>query len=202
MGGSPGGVAPDGGPVSRASFESGRMPTVRQATMLLERTCAMLDVPLAIGFARDHAYPVHADTFGRVTLADPVVWIKRWDTPTNAEGPRALIAGLYGDATAEAVSRSLHVAQRELERRPEAVKVILYLHDGMPEDEEPEEVRATVERLRRVYGITIIGLYLGSQHNLDAMTAIFGKQSTIGLDDLAHLPARLGRILARFRIAR
>ena len=132
MGGSPGGVATDGGPAYPAGFAAGRMPHVRRAAMLFERACAALEVPLAIGFARDSAYPVHTGTYGRVYLANPVVWIKRWDTPAHAEGPRALIAGMYGDATCEAVSRSLHIAQGELDRRNEAVKVMIYLHDGHP----------------------------------------------------------------------
>ena len=48
----------------------------------------------------------------------------------------------------------------------------------------------------------IIGLFLGDQRNLPAMEAIFGREWTIGVDDLERLPARLGRILARYRQAR
>ena len=202
MGGSPGGVAPDGGPANPDGFSSGRMPHVRQATLLFDRACAALDVPLSIGFARDSAYPVHTATYSRVSLPEPVVWIKRWETPAQAEGPRALIAGMYGDATCEAVSRSLQIAQRELDRRAEVVKVVIYLHDGCPEDETPEAVKATIERLRRTRGTVIIGLFLGDQRNLPAMEAIFGREWTIGVDDLERLPARLGRILARYRQAR
>jgi hypothetical protein len=170
--------------------------------MLFERACAALDVPLTIGFARDSAYPVHTGRYVRITRAEPVVWIKRWETPAQAEGPRALIAGMYGDATCEAVSRSLQLAQRELDRRAEGVTVVIYLHDGRPEDETPDEVRATIDRLRRAKGTAIIGLFLGDQGNLAAMQAIFGREFTIGVDDLQRLPARLGRILARYRQAR
>ncbi len=178
------------------------MPAVRQAAMLFERACAALAVPLAIGFARDSAYPVHLGTFSRASLPEPVVWIKHWETPANAEGPRALLAGMYGDATCEAVSRSLTLAQRELDRRSEAVKVVIYLHDGMPEDETPEQVKATVDRLRRSKGTLIIGLFMGDQRNLEAMQRIFGRAFTIGVDDLHQLPARLGRLLAKYRLAR
>jgi hypothetical protein len=201
MGGSPGGVAADGGPASPADFAAGRMPHVRRAAMLFERACAALDVPLAIGFARDSAYPVHTGTSRRIALPEPVVWIKRWDTPPQAEGPRALLAGLYGDATCEAVSRSLQLAQRELDRRAEAVKVVIYVHDGRPEDEPPEAVTATVTQLRRTKGTVILGLFLGDQRDLPAMQAIFGRDHTIGVDQLDHLPARLGRLLARYRQA-
>src|SRR5919202_6399324 len=171
MGGSPGGVAADGGPAAPAGFAAGRMPHVRRAALLFERACAALDVPLAIGFARDSAYPVHKGTYGRLYLANPVVWIKRWDTPTHAEGPRALIAGMYGDATCEAVSRSLRVAQGELALRSEAVKVVIYLHDGQPEDESPEAVQATIDSLCRAKGTVILGLFLGDQAQLARMQA-------------------------------
>ena len=76
------------------------------------------------------------------------------------------------------------------------------MHDGRPEDETPEQVSATIERLRRAKGTVIIGLFLGDQRNLDAMQAIFGREFTIGVDDLQRLPARLGRILAKYRLAK
>jgi hypothetical protein len=201
MGGTPGGIAPNGGPASVASFNGGRMLHVREAAMLFERACAALHIPLTIGFARDQGYPVHTGTPGRVSLRDPVIWIKRWDTPPDAEGPRALIAGMYGDATAEAVSRSLVLAQRELDRRTEAVKVVIYAHDGRPTDESPEAVKATIDRLRRSQATVIVGLFLGDQGSLPAMEAIFGRDYTVGVDDLKHLPARLGRLLAKYRSA-
>ena len=143
----------------------------------------------------------YTGTYGRRSLANPVVWIKRWDTPAQAEGPRALLAGMYGDATCEAVSRSLRVAQGQLDRRPEAVKVVIYLHDGQPEDELPEAVKATIDGLRRANGTVILGLFLGDQGQLPRMQAIFGRDHTIGVDHLDHLPARLGRILAKYRHA-
>ena len=159
-------------------------------------------MPLEIGFARDSAYPVHLGTYSRVYLPEPVVWIKRWETPAQAEGPRALLAGMYGDATCEAVSQSLLIAQRELDRRSEAVKVVVYVHDGRPEDETPEAVKATIDRLRRAKGTVIIGLFLGDQRNLPMMQAIFGREHTVGVDDMEQLPARLGRLLAKYRLAR
>ncbi len=82
------------------------MPHVRRAAMLFERACAALEVPLAIGFARDSAYPVHTGTRGRVYLANPVVWIKHWDTPAQAEGPRALIAGMVRRITHLCIPRT------------------------------------------------------------------------------------------------
>jgi hypothetical protein len=202
MGGSPAGVAADGGPADPDGFQSGRMPHVRRAALLFERACAALDVPLAIGFARDGAYPVHTGTSGRRSLPNPVVWIKRWETPANAEGPRALLAGMYGDAIYEAVSRSLRVAQAELDGRPETVKLVIYLHDGHPEDETPEAVKATIDGLRRAKGTVILGLFLGNQGQLPRMQAIFGREHTIGVDQLDHVPARLGRVLARYRQAK
>ena len=178
------------------------MPHVRRAVMLFDRTCARLEVPLCIGLARDEGYPVHLPGGRRlVRLKEPVIWLRTWETPANAEGPRALIAGLYGDADAEAISRALHLAQAQLEQRSEAVKLIVYLHDGNPTDESPEQVATTITRLRRAHGTVIIGLFLGNQSELPKMQAIFGRDWTIGVEELHQLPARLGRILAKYRRA-
>ena len=34
------------------------------------------------------------------------------------------------------------------------------------------------------------------------MQAIFGREWTVGVDDMKQLPARLGRLLAKYRLAR
>ncbi|PDW00557.1 hypothetical protein [Candidatus Chloroploca asiatica] len=46
----------------------------------------------------------------------PVTWLRTWTTPAQAEGPKALIAGLYGDSTAERASASLAAAHAVLAR--------------------------------------------------------------------------------------
>ncbi len=199
MGGNPDGLATDGGPADRHSFAYGRMPAVRRAVLHLERACARAGVPLAVGFARDQAYPSHRPSRGDPyeRYRDPVEWIKRFDTPVNAEGPRALIAGMYGDAQAEAVSRSLRQVAPIIAARPEPTKLIIYIHDGEPTDETPMAVRTTVERVRRS-GIGVIGLFIGDQRDLPKMQAIFGSD-TIGVAAGDALAPRLGRILKRYR---
>ncbi len=202
MGGDPRGVAEGGGPSDPGAFNDPdyRMPHVRKAVLAFQRACADLGVPLEIGVACDEIRPSHNGR-GRYRVTYPIAWIQRWDTPVHAEGPRALIAGLYGNAYAEAVSRSLTIAQHELDQRSEAVKVVLYIHDGQPTDEPRASVRATVERLRRRKTI-VIGLFLGDQSYIELMQEIFGVQWTIGTDCLADLPVRLGRILKRLRTTR
>jgi len=162
-------------------------------------TCTAADIPLCVGYAGNSGSTVHhPDGNSRsFTLASPVIWIRDWRTPREAEGPRALLAGMYGDSGSECVSESLRLAQRKLVERSERTKVIIYLHDGRPTDESADAVRATVERLRKA-GHIVIGLFVGSQREVARLEAIFGKDDTIGVDDLTRLPDRLGRILLRY----
>lgn len=199
MGGDPRGLAPDGGPADPLSFNhpDQRLPHVRPAVLALQRACAGLHIPLAIALACDAIVPSPVDTL-RGHVANPVHWLQRFETDPESEGPRALIAGLNARGLAEAVSRTLRVCQEELHTRPEPRKVLLYIHDGEPTDERPEEVRATVEEMRRA-GIVMVGLYLGEQSGLCHMEAIFGARWTIGAESLPGLTLQLGRILKRFR---
>ncbi len=76
--------------------------------------------------------------------------------------------------------------------------MLLYIHDGEPTDEQPEEVRTAVEETRRA-GIVVVGLYIGEQSGLCRMEAIFGSRWTIGAENLPGLTLHLGRLLTRFR---
>jgi len=180
-----------------------RMPHVQRATMLMQRTCASLAIPLAIGGAcGDYYYCVPSP--GRPAAHQtsrrsqpPVFWLQRFNTPPNTEGPRALIAGLHGAGGTEAISRSLRVAQAEVEPRPEARKVIVYIHDG-ESDEGCLAVRQTVEEIRRTE-LIVIGLHLGDQCHLQFVEESFGPSWTIGAGDVDALPALLGRLLRRYR---
>jgi hypothetical protein len=163
--------------------------------MLLQRACAALDIPLAIGAACDERNFVHI-TAPRY-VATPVSWLQRFESDPRSAGPRAMIAGLYGHGGKEALSRSLSIARAALLPRPEEVKLVLYIHDGQP-DEPRAVICRTIEEMRRA-GLIVIGLYLGDQSGLASLQEIFGPAWTIGVGDLRALPARLGRLLARFR---
>jgi nitric oxide reductase activation protein len=128
-----------------------------------------------------------------------VAWLQRFDTPPQAEGPRALIAGLYPGSSSEAVSTALGTAQAALQARPEVTRLILYIHDGEPTDETPEEVAASVSRVRRA-GLVVLGLYLGPQNRVARMEAMFGREWIIATGDRTRLPGLLGRLLKRFRV--
>jgi hypothetical protein len=178
-----------------------RMPHVRKAVMLLERTCARADIPLSIGLAARHLSLRHYRwTGGRPAGVNPtrsVCWLRTWQTSHVSEGPRALIAGMYGHAGEEAVSESLRIAQRQLDQRQEPTKVIIYLHDGLPVDETPGEVAATVQRVR-ASGINVLGVFAGDQRDIGNLQAIFGNEDTLGVADMKKLPDRLGMILRRY----
>jgi nitric oxide reductase activation protein len=111
-----------------------------------------------------------------------------------------MIAGLYGHAGKEEVCRSLDICAGEFRARPEGTKLLLYLHDGMPNDP-IERIQATLARVR-ASGVTVVGLYIGPQDDLARMQVIFGQEWTIGAGTLSELPARVGRILKRYRTGR
>ena len=64
-------------------------------------------------------------------------------------------------------------------------------------DEPADAVRQTVEQLRRA-GTLVIGLFVGGQGEIRYLRDIFGTDDTIGVEDIRHLPDRLGRILLRY----
>lgn len=198
MGGSPGAVGPDNRPLAPARFDdpSERMPHVRAAAMLVQRACAGLGIPLAIaevcaGWRRRHRVG------GSSVERSPVTWLQRFETDPEAEGPRALIAGLYGHAMREEVCRSLVIAAPRLAERLEETKLLLYVHDGQPNDQ-PEDIRAALARLR-AGSLVVLGLYIGPQEGRDALTAIFDPEWTIAAARPGDLPALLGRVLRRYR---
>jgi len=199
MGGRPGGLAPDGGPADPTGFDDphARMPHVRPTLMLLQRGCAAARIPHAIGLACQGFVAEHKGAY--LHFPGAVAWLQRFDTPPQAEGPRALIAGLYPGSGAEAVSTALGTALDALRAQSAETKLILYIHDGDPTDETPVEVAATVARVRRE-GIVVLGLYLGPQYGVAKMETIFGREWVIATDDLARLPGLLARVLTRFRV--
>ena len=198
MGGSPNPIDWAAGGAPGPSFEQGRMPHARRAAILLDMACSAADIPLCIGYAGNNGYTCHHPDGARsFALASPVIWIREWNTPRSAEGPRALLAGMYGDSGDECYSASLRLAQQQLAARPERTRVIIYLLDGRPTDEPADAVRQTVEQLRRA-GTLVIGLFVGGQGEIRYLRDIFGTDDTIGVEDIRHLPDRLGRILLRY----
>lgn len=198
MGGGLEGITPDGRPSDMNSFNHGRLPHMRRATLLFDRACANLAIPLCIGYARDRIQSPHLDRYHVYSPPSPVMWIRDWATPPNAEGPRTLIAGMYGDGGAEAVSQSLAIAQQKLRERTEARKLIIYIHDGQPVDEPWETVRDNVVRVRRQHTL-VIGLFIGDQGSISSVQRIFSPEWTIGVANLNELPTRLGRILKKYQ---
>jgi hypothetical protein len=179
-----------------------RITHARRAAMLFELTCTAAGVPLCIGYAGDRGYSVHLPhALGTRVFFHrperPVVWLRSWETPRFAEGPKALIAGLYGDSYSERLSAALLAAHAMLAQRPEQTKLVLYIHDGVPTDEPADSVSATVGRLRRI-GLHVVGVFVGDQEQLAQLEAIFGAEHTIPVAQLVDLPGRLGRLLLKY----
>lgn len=188
----------DDGPGHPDSFHhpAQRMYHARRAVLLIERACALAGVPLAIGYAGNDVRPSRIGV-DRLFLRSPVVWLKTFATPAHAEGPRALIAGMYGDSYQECVSAALRIAQAALEARPEPSRLIVYLHDGIPTDEAPEQVARTAAAMRQAH-LHVVGVYVGEQSGLTSLEAIFTPEHTVGVAELAKLPERLGSLIRRY----
>ncbi|WP_129677306.1 hypothetical protein [Candidatus Chloroploca sp. Khr17] len=90
----------------------------------------------------------------------------------------------------------MHAAQALLTLRPEATRLILYLHDGVPTDEPAAMVSATVATVRR-QGTLVVGVYVGPQEHLGRLEGIFGAADTLAVARLRTLPQALGRVLQR-----
>jgi hypothetical protein len=186
--------------------EHQRMTHARRAAMLFELTCTAAGIPLSIGFAGDRGYSVHLPhALGRQVFfqrpGHPVTWLRTWETPRFAEGPKALIAGLYGDSMSERASASLREAEARLASRREGTKLVLYIHDGVPTDERADEVAATVAELRR-HGIVVLGVFVGEQDQLSLLQRVFGVEHTVPVTELAALSKRLGRLLLKYTSTR
>jgi len=197
MGGNPGGVD-DGEPIFPDRFDdpAARMPHVRRAALLVQRACAHAEVSLAIAEACTANQRCHLPRRTR-QAPGPLAWIQRYEDDPESEGPRALLAGLYGHALRESVCAALAEASPALLARPEGVKLVLYVHDGQPDDD-ADDVRASVAGLR-AWGLVVLGLYLGPQEERSDLAALFGTPWTIGVADPAALPGLLGRVLTRYR---
>jgi hypothetical protein len=155
-GNNPGGVTTENRPERAADFTDpqDRMVHVRAATMLLQRACAGLGIPCAIAEVCDKWHRVHNPLLPS-HAPSVVTWLQRFDTNPDAEGPRALIAGLYGHAGREEVCKGLRILAPHLLARPEGTKLLIYLHDGQPND--AARIPVTLAEVR-AQGILVLGL--------------------------------------------
>lgn len=183
-----------------------RIPHARKAAMALHLLCSDTGMPLAIGYAGDDGVCEHSPHALNKHVPfshpdNPVTWVRTFETPPLAEGPKALIAGWYGDCGCECVSQSLREAEQMLDGRSERRRLILYVHDGEPTDETEEEVAETVTRVRKS-GIIVLGVYIGPAYGLERLQRIFGAPYTIYVEDVSKLDERLGSVLDRVKQGR
>ena len=182
-----------------------RMTYARQVAMLFELVCPRAHIPLCIGACGDDGALIHLATGegrsfhvpSRKKRTQPVTWLRTWHTPADSEMTRCAIAGLYGKYGKERVGPSLHQAAAKLSERKEQNKLILFIHDGLPTDEEPETIRGIVDTLRRK-GIIVVAPFVGEQSDIKQLQAIFGAEWTVPTPRLPDLVTRLGRILVKY----
>lgn len=179
-----------------------RMTYARQVAMLFELVCPPAGITLLIGAAGDQGPLMHLATDAsrwkyRLKLDQPVTWLRDRSTPRNSEVTRAAIAGLYGRYICERISSSLRVAERELAQCRAGTRLIIYIHDGMPTDEEERTIVSTLKDIRQ-QGTLVIAPYVGDQSDIDKLSSIFGAQWTLPIERLPDLSKRLGRLLLKY----
>ncbi len=184
---------------------SHRMTYARQVAMLFELVCPPAGIKLLIGAAGDYGWLIHlAAPPGdwrsapiRSKPDQPITWLRDRSTPRDSEVTRAAIAGLYGRYERERISASLRVAERELAELRAGTRLIVYIHDGMPTDEEETKIVSVLKDIRRK-GTLVVAPYVGDQWDIANLSAIFGPQWTIPVPRLPDLSKRLGRLLLRY----
>ncbi len=163
---------------------------VRLALMALHCAAAQLALPHAITFfgaGRDAPPDERIETI--VTF-----------TPTSvsqAEWPKALIAGYEPSAGNEYLFAALDQALSDLRTRPEHHKIILCVHDGMPvwSGREGRDWDLSIARVKRAeqQGIKVIGLFLGEgEEELHKMQVLFTR---LIVSTPEQLPEKLGGML-------
>lgn len=176
------------------------MPHARRAAMLMLLACGALDVPLAIAASCGSPSMGYHIKNGRGSkwsyggLPDPVFWVKKLDNPYREEGVTERIAGLYGGGEGAAMSKGMLALAAELRHVGRARRVIVAIHDGQPVDEEPMDVKRTIDKLR-MSGHTVIGVFLGPGAGAQEMEKIFGAGWLVNVPDYKQLPKRMGVLL-------
>lgn len=182
-----------------------RMTYARQVAMLFELVCPPAGIKLLIGATGDDGPLVHLAVDSgdwdsaplRYKPHQPVTWLRDRSTPRDSEVTRAAIAGLYGRYGRERISASLRVAERELAQCRAGTRLIVYVHDGMPTDEEETTIISVLKDIRRK-GTLVVAPYVGDQSDIANLSAIFGPQWTLAVPQLPDLSKRLGRLLLRY----
>ena len=80
--------------------------------------------------------------------------------------------------------------------RREATKLVIYIHDGVPEDEPAARVVETLAEVRKT-GILVVAPYVGDQEGLQNLQDIFGKEWTIPVPQHKDLSRRMARFLLK-----
>jgi hypothetical protein len=182
-----------------------RMTYARQVAMLFELVCPPAGIKLLIGAAGDNGPLIHLAVDSgdwdsaplRYKPLQPVTWLRSRETPRDSEVTRAAIAGLYGRYGCERISASLRVAEHELAQCRAGTRLIVYVHDGMPTDEEETTIISVLKDIRRK-GTLVVAPYVGDQSDIANLSAIFGPQWTLAVPRLPDLSKRLGRLLLRY----
>ncbi len=163
-----------------------RMDAAIEAAVVLHETCNRLKIQHSVvGFT---SYDYERIKVTHYKVVD-------WNEPDGTK-----IASL-GAESENRDGYSIRVSTSELEMRPEQVKLLIVLSDGMPLDHRyvfgdvglPDTIRAVRDAEKK--GIKVIGIYFGPEDSLEHAKKIYNY--LVYCKDINSLPAILGRVLKK-----
>lgn len=161
-----------------------RIDAARKAAMLLYDFATGLDIPISVSghsAGEDFRYYTYTD-FHRVRPSEKYRLAKMVAGGRNRDGMAVQIAGNL------------------LAKRPEEVKLLFILSDGLPNhtnyggDAAAKDIQSIVKRLKK-QGVTVIAAAIGDDK--EQIKEIYGDGSYLCVDDLTKLPMALARIVRK-----
>lgn len=162
-----------------------KMDAAKEAAIVLHETCNQLKIQHSVvGFTSLNPRAI------RVTHYRVVDW---------NEKDGAKIASLQYESE-NRDGYSIRIATGELEIRPEPVKLMIVLSDGMPADVNYHSDIAIADTIRAVRdaekkGIKVIGIYFGGESDIEHAKQIYNY--LVFCRDTSSLPTVLGRVLKK-----
>lgn len=174
-----------GGVITPDGSVKTKMDAAKEAAIVLHETCNQLKIQHSVvGFTSLNPSTI------RVTHYRVVDW---------NEKDGAKIASLQYESE-NRDGYSIRIATGELEIRPEPVKLMIVLSDGMPADVNYHSDIAIADTIRAVRdaekkGIKVIGIYFGGEEEIVVAQKIYNY--LVFCKDISSLPTILGRVLKK-----
>jgi nitric oxide reductase activation protein len=161
------------------------MDAAKEAAIVLHETCNQLKIQHSV--------------VGFTSLIPDGIYVTHYRVVDWNEKDGAKIASLQYESE-NRDGYSIRIAAGELEIRPEPVKLMIVLSDGMPADKSYHDNRAIADTIRAVRdaekkGIKVIGIYFGGEEEIVVAQKIYNY--LVFCKDINSLPTILGRVLKK-----